>query len=231
MKIVNKAGETEILIYEDIGDGWFGGVSAKSVIKALKDAPKGNAILIRINSPGGNVFEGMAIYNAIKGMDREIATQVDGMAFSAASYIFMASETRKMAENAFLMIHEGWGVAIGTADEMSAMADMLREVNHNIAQIYADATGQGRSDIDGWMADETFFTVNPEGDAVLDAIELGFATEVIENLKVAAHFDPQRYHLKNVPQELASLVDGPDTAARANVARMDQRLSRRGLKA
>lgn len=229
MKVLNKAGQTEIFIYDDIGAGFFSeGVTAKMVARALKEAPKGDSILVRINSPGGDVFDGLAIYNLLANSDREIITQVDGMAFSAASYIFMAAKTRRMAENGFLMIHEAWSVAIGTADEMRARAAALEEISDSIGQIYADGTGRSRDEIDAWMAAETFFTGSPDGDDVLDALEHGFATEMMANLKMAAKypvFDMKRHNVKHIPAALEPAVAGDDRKARALAAKHSQRVS------
>lgn len=232
MKVVNRKGETELVIYEAIGvDPWFGGgVGAKDVLKALKAVPAGDRIVVRINSEGGDVFEGMAIYNALVADEREVVTQVDGMAFSAASYIFMASATRRMAENAFLMIHDAWGLAVGTAADMRERANLLDEVSDSIGKIYVDATGNEREVVDQWMADETWFTIGPEGEDVLDAVEAGFATETVENLKLAAsgprRFDPRKARVSHVPEAAKSLVIGADTRARQAIASMGQRVLR-----
>jgi ATP-dependent protease ClpP protease subunit len=228
MKIVNRKGETEIMIYEEIGhDPWFGGgVGAKDIASVLKNAPKGDDILVRLNSPGGDAFEGMAIYNQLVQSGRNITTQIDGMAFSAASFIFMAGPVRRMAENAVIMIHEAWGLAIGTATEMRNRASLLEELNHKIADMYVGQSGQSREDVDQWMADETWITIAPEEEGVLDALDIGFATEMVENLKVAARFDPHRAHVDHVPKSLQRLCISPDQAARANIARMNQRVSK-----
>lgn len=228
IRVHNKRGQTELFIYEDIGSDPFfgGGVGAADVVRALKEAPRSDSILVRINSAGGNVFDGMAIYNTLVQDRRDITTQVDGMAFSAASYIMMAGTTRLMAENAMLMIHEGWGFIAGTADDMRARATMLDEINGNIKDIYADSTGNKLEQIAQWMADETFFTVDPETEEVLDALELGFVTEVIENQKLAASalkFDPARARVQKVPEELKDRVMTRMDTVKAKVASMGKR--------
>lgn len=227
MKVVNRAGQTELFVYDDIGAGFFSeGVTAKMVARALKDAPKGDSILVRINSPGGDVFDGLAIYNLLVQSDRQIITQVDGMAFSAASYIFMASKTRRMAENGFLMIHEAWSMAVGTADELRARAMALEEITDSIGQIYADATGHARDEIDAWMKAETFFTMDPDGEGVLDALELGFATDRIENLKMAAkypRFDPKRHNIRHVPAAVEKFQISGSERVSAQLAKMQKR--------
>lgn len=231
-RVQNKAGETEIWIYDDIGAGFFSeGVTAKHVARALKEAPKENSILVRINSPGGDVFDGLAIYNLLAQSDRKIVTQVDGMAFSAASYIFMAAKTRRIAENGFLMIHEAWMMAVGTADELRARADSLEEITDSIARIYTAGTGRTREEIDEWMRAETFFTVNPDGESVLDAIAMGFATESIENLKIAAKFDPKRHNIKHVPKALERLKASGGERAHSLAATMQKRVTERRLTA
>ena len=199
MKIINKANSTEILVYEDIGEGWFGGVSAKSIIDALKGAK--NDVLVRINSAGGDVFEGLAIYNALAQSSKNIDTQVDGAAFSAASVIFMAGKKRKMAENAFLMIHDAWSVVAGNAAELRERADMLDAISGSLAKIYSDASGTAMDEVKDWMAAETWFGANADK-GVRDAVEDGFVTELVENLKVAAAWDPKRHHLQHPPESL-----------------------------
>lgn len=228
MKVVNRAGQTELFVYDDIGAGFFSeGVTAKMVARALKEAPKGDSILVRINSPGGDVFDGLAIYNLLAQSDRQIITQVDGMAFSAASYIFMASKTRRMAENGFLMIHEAWSMAVGTADELRARAAALEEITDSIGQIYADATGRSREEIDAWMKAETFFTMGPDGSDVLDAIEFGFATEVMANLKMAAKypkFDAKRHNIRHVPEVVERFQVSQSERAATQLAKMQKRV-------
>lgn len=205
MKILNKGNSTEILIYEDIGEGWFGGVSARALVAALKDAK--HNVLVRLNSPGGDVFEGLAMYNALVNSGKNITTQVDGLAASAASVVFMAAETRKMAENSLIMIHNAWTMIAGNAKDLRDRAEALDAISGNLAKIYADGTGKSRKDVTDWMDAETWFSVEAGeklegGSVVRSAIDDGFATEIIENLRVAAKFDPKVHRFERLPRAL-----------------------------
>src|SRR5262245_58153450 len=101
-----KAGKATIQIYGPIGQDWFGdGVTAKQVIKDLQGAGDIKDIEVRINSPGGDTFEGFAIYNALVRHPARVATHVDGEAFSAASYIMQAGDHREVAESSMIMVH------------------------------------------------------------------------------------------------------------------------------
>lgn len=200
MRIIAKAGVTEIEIYEEIGKGFFGGVTAQQVSQALKDA-KGSDLLVRLNSPGGDVFEGIAIYNVLSQAKQRVNTQIDGMAFSAASVVFMAGEQRRMAENAFLMIHRAWSIIAGNAEDLRERADKLDAIGSSMAKVYADRTGADIDTVLAWMEAETWFGAESDED-VRNAVDDGFATEIIENLKVAAAWDPQRHHLKHPPKAL-----------------------------
>lgn len=178
----NKA--AEVLLYEDIGEipGFGGGgVSAKAFREGLSKLGPVNAIDVRINSYGGDVFEGLAIYRALVDHGAEITTHVDGVAASIASVIAMAGRTINIAEAGSMMIHEAWGVAGGNAAKMREMADRLEGISGQIATIYAARTGRPAEDVRAMMASTRWFTAH-------EAVEHGFATGIAENLRVAAYF-------------------------------------------
>ena len=116
----------ELLIYGDIGEDWFAEESndAKTVISKLADMPK-SAIDVRINSYGGTVSDGLAIYNALKRHPTTVDVHVDGVAFSIASLIAMGGDSINMASNALMMVHAPWGMSVGNAQDMREMADSL----------------------------------------------------------------------------------------------------------
>jgi ATP-dependent Clp endopeptidase proteolytic subunit ClpP len=137
--VVNPAGPVaEIRIYDEI---WFWGVNADDVARDLETitAPE---ILVAINSPGGDVFESIAIYNALRAHSARITTRVDGLAASGASLIVQAGDRRLMMSSAQLMIHEPWGIAIGPASEIREFADLLDKETEVLAGIYAERSGQ-----------------------------------------------------------------------------------------
>lgn len=155
--IENKAdatNEVEVSIYDEIGS-W--GVGANKFVSDLKkiDAKKIN---LRLNTPGGEVFDGTAIFNALRDHPADIVVHIDGLAASAGSFIAMSGDEIRMADNAYMMIHNGRGGVMGEAKDMRAYADVLEKINNNIAQMYADRTGKTKEHFSELMNAETWFT-------------------------------------------------------------------------
>jgi ATP-dependent Clp endopeptidase proteolytic subunit ClpP len=192
-QINKKKDEQEIYIYDEIGSpGGFWGVDPEQFAKDLKAIT--GPVKIRINSPGGSVFGGMSIYNAIQSYEGGTTTIVDGLAASAASYIALAGDTVKINQGAFLMINEAWSLAIGNASDLRKEADLLDKIDGQIAGFYARKTGKELSDIQDIMTDETWFTAD-------EALEFGLVDEVIEKTKPAENlFDLSVFN--NVPDAL-----------------------------
>jgi ATP-dependent Clp protease, protease subunit len=189
----SKAGE--ILIYEDVGEGFFGGVSAKQFSAELADLGDVTALDVRINSYGGDVFDGLAIYNALVRHPATVTTHVDGIAASIASVIAMAGDTINIAESGWMMVHDAWGMAIGNARDMRDMADKLEATSQTIGNVYAARTGRSKDIIAGYMAEELWLDAPT-------AIAEGFATAMTENLKMAARAVPERFAFRHMPRAL-----------------------------
>lgn len=169
----------EIRIYDEIG---FWGTTAKGFMEQLDAvAVDATRILVSINSPGGNVFDAFAIYNALLRHRLPVTTRVDGVAASAASLIFMAGEDRVMPENAMIMIHNPWTYAWGDADELRNAVDMLEKAHSGIVAAYA-RSGQSEDKISELMDATTWIDA-------LEAQSMGFATLMEEPVKLAAHAD------------------------------------------
>jgi ATP-dependent Clp endopeptidase proteolytic subunit ClpP len=147
-------GSVEILIYDEIG---YWGVTAKDFATTLAGITA-STINVRINSPGGDVFDGLAIYNSLKAHPATINTFVDGWAASAASFIMLAGDTVTMAENSLVMIHNAWGFGIGNAKDMRALAEVLDKIDGQIAAIYSGKSGKDVTACLDAMAAETWFT-------------------------------------------------------------------------
>ena len=201
-----RATGTEVAIYDEIGAF---GVSAKGFLAELGALPEGTPIDLRLNSPGGSVFDAVAIYNAIKRHEGAVTVWIDGIAASAASYVAMAGDEIVMPENAFLMIHDPAGLVMGTADDMRAMADALDKVKGSLVQGYAAKSGRPSEEISALMAVETWFDAK-------DAIDLGLATRIAEPVRIAARFDIARF--RNAPPALieAPEPDMPETVPDRN---------------
>ena len=169
----------EVVIYDEIGAY---GVSAKGFLAELGALPDGTPLALRVNSPGGSVFDAVAIYNAIKRHTGTVTVWIDGIAASAASYIAMAGDEIVMPENAFLMIHDPAGVVMGTAIDMRAMAEALDKIKGSLLQGYAAKSGRSQEEIAPLMAAETWLDAK-------DALDLGFADRIAEPVRIAGWFD------------------------------------------
>lgn len=195
-----KGASADVYIYEDVGDSIFGGVSAKRFAADLKAAGSISAINLHISSLGGDVHEGLAIYRLLVDHPAKVTSFIDGWAASVASVIAMAGETIKIAEAGAVMIHNAWGMAAGNAEDFRKLADMLEANSGAIADVYAARTGNEKKKITDWMTAETWFYGQ-------DAVDKGFADEIMENMRVAAHFDVSKHKFKNAP---AALIARPN---------------------
>lgn len=185
----------ELYIYGVIGGDWFGeGITAKQIADDLKALGKVKNIDVRINSEGGNVFDGKAIYSLLVEHPANVTVHIDGLAASAASFVAMAGNEIIISEGAFVMIHDAYGLCAGRADEMRSYATLLDTVNSTIRQVYSARTKKPDMQIDKWMKDETWFTAQ-------EAVDNGFADTMTANLKVAASVShPDRF--KKLPASL-----------------------------
>lgn len=190
-----KGKRGEIYIYESIGEGWFGGITAKSFSDTLREIGKVDALDIYVNSPGGNVFDGIAIFNQIKRFDGEKIVHIDGIAASIASVIAMAGDEIRIAENGTFMIHDPWGFSMGTAEDMRKSAEALDKIRDTILDTYVRRTEADRGDISRWMSAETWMNAD-------EAIERGFADKKTEEKKVEASAFPLLAKYKNTPESL-----------------------------
>lgn len=155
--------EATVYLYDEIS--WLG-IQAADFVKDLAaiDAP---TIHLRINSPGGSVFDGIAIYNALKEHPARVIAHVDGLAASIAALIPMAADELHMAENAYLMIHEPWSMVIGGAQDLRDEAELLDKVSGTIRDTFAARSGADADQVAAWMAAETWFTAGEAVDAKL----------------------------------------------------------------
>ena len=217
-EIINKADKAEIWIYEQIGEDFWtgGGVTAKSFQKELAGI-KASQIDLHINSPGGEVFDGITIYNLIKQHPANVTAYIDGLAASIASVIALAGDTVIMAENALFMIHNPWGFAMGDASEMRKTADLLDKIGGSLVTAYSSKSGKSDDEISALMDSETWMTAQEAKDA-------GFIDEISEQMDLAAcaKFIPamQKAKFKNIPENLSGSKQTP-TAREAEKALRD----------
>jgi len=207
--------EPEIYIYGDIG-GVYGleAVTSKSFIEEWNAivARKPKAIHLHINSGGGDVWEGFAIYTAIKHQQSKVIAHIDGIAASMASIIAMAAGRVLISEAGSMMIHDVWSMVAGTSDDMRKEADVLDMYNEIAVGAYVDKTGQDRETIRAAMKETSWFNA-------AQAVEFGLADEIEEAVAMAAHCDPiamlERWgkvpdHIRESLQRLAIARDAPE---------------------
>lgn len=157
-----EGGGSELLLYDEIG---FWGITAADFVQALAAVPPG-PMTLRINSPGGDAFDGIAIYNAVKSRGN-VSVVIDGIAASAASFIAMAGDKVTAGENTFMMIHRASGVTIGNSVDHRAMADVLDKLDGQIAGMYAAKASKPADGFLEAMTAETYYTAQQAKDAGL----------------------------------------------------------------
>lgn len=219
-----RGGRGEVWLYDQVGASlWGEGITAKAFQKELSSMGPVNTIAVHINSPGGDVFDGFAIYNQLRQHPATIEVMVDGVAASIASVIAMAADAGKlsMAKNAMMMIHNPQGAAWGDEQEMERVAALLRTVKGNLTATYVDRTGADESRVADMMDAETWMTAE-------DAVALGFADAVTRESAVTACFDVKAF--RNVPaalrQRMANKGNSPALdLRRAQIDAQQQRLA------
>jgi ATP-dependent Clp endopeptidase proteolytic subunit ClpP len=186
-------GQTEIAIFDEIGAF---GISAKSFLADLQRIPADHTIVLKIHSPGGEVFDGNAIATALQRRGN-VEVQIEGIAASMATVISLAGAPVRMASNGFYMIHNPWGMAMGDAAELRDQAALLDKIRANMVSAYAAKSGQSHEQITEWMDAETWFSAQ-------EAQAAGFVDEVTDEIRIAA--SANRPHLlakyRNTPAAL-----------------------------
>ena len=225
-KIQAKDNDTaEISIFGDIGASWWGeSNSAADFKKAFDEVKDKKEINILINSPGGDVFDGIAIYNIIATERAKVSVEVIGLAASAASIIALAGSSLKIDAGGFFMIHNVWSFAMGDANDMRETADRLDKIGGELVNIYEAHSDLSADEIQEFMDAETWFTA-------AEAVEHGFADEQAEPEDIAASVPVDiRYAYKHTPDRFQGEAEGnipPDTVRGVEKVLRDSGFSRK----
>jgi len=206
-----KANDTaEISIYDEIG---FWGVSAASFAQDLKDCGNNlKQINLHIHSPGGDVFDGIAIYNLLKNHPANVTVYIDGLAASMASVIAMAGNEVIMPENAMMMIHKPWGIQGGDAEDMRKYADLLDKVENTLIPAYASKTGKTPEELAEMLSAETWLNGK-------ECVEQGFADKLAEPLVAMASIKSRKLEdFENMPKAMKDMLFKPQGNAGTNPA-------------
>ncbi len=190
--------EATIDIFDAIGAGDFfePGIDAKSVNEDIRDIPSNVSTLnVRINSPGGSVFEGMSIHDQLKRFKGKVVVDIVGTAASIAAVIAMAGDEISISENGMFMIHKPYGMAFGESSEMRHTANLLDKLEDDIVNTLALRSGQRRSEVKAMLKEETWLSSK-------EAVDLGFADRVVSGRKIAAcaKFGQFKNQYKNMPK-------------------------------
>lgn len=203
----------DVYLYDIIGDSWDG-TTAKQFANDLKALGVMKTLNIFINSPGGSVFDGVAIYNVLQRHEAKKNIHIDGIAASIASVVAMVGDTITIAKNGMMMIHDPWAFAMGTAEDMRKAADSLDKIKDVIIQTYVDRTKQKSEDVATMMSNETWFTAD-------EAVAAGFADEVSDKeVEMAAMSVHNLSQFRNLPQQLRQVekTEEPSPALVPNVS-------------
>ena len=206
-----KANDTaEISIYDEIG---FWGVSAASFAQDLKSCGNNlKQINLHIHSPGGDVFDGIAIYNLLKNHPANVTVYIDGLAASMASVIAMAGNEVIMPENAMMMIHKPWGIQGGDAEDMRKYADLLDKVENTLIPAYATKTGKTPEELAEMLSAETWLNGK-------ECVEQGFADKLAEPLVAMASIKSRKLEdFEKMPNEIKNMLFKPQGNAGTNPA-------------
>lgn len=187
---------SQIYLYDEIGTF---GVTASDFVSEFVNL-KGDVDL-HVNSPGGNVFEGLAILNTIRAYNGKVVGYVDGIAASAASFILMGCDEVVMAKNSEIMIHDAWGLCIGNAGDMIDMATRLDKVSDNIADVFASKAGGSVEDWRQRMKDEGWYSPD-------EAVDLGLADSVAGTTEVENVYDLSRFKNQTSVAQEQETLDG-----------------------
>lgn len=208
----------DVIVGSDIEAEWWGGISPTGFRRALE--AMAGPVTVRINSPGGDVFAGRAIAQAIREYKADVTVQVDGYAASIASIIAIAGTRCIMAPGSMMMIHKSWTFAIGNSEDMLETADLLEKVDGTIAETYAAKGNKSVDEFAALMAAETWFTAS-------EAVAVGLADEAIsDGPKASARWDLSAY----AKAPLADAEPAPAPTANDNAHRIRAHAARMALK-
>ena len=201
---IEMKGETAtIWLYDVIGADYFGGITARMFADEIVNAKGASQIELRINSPGGDVFEGAAMLSLLKSQPAPINVYIDGLAASMASVLATVGDTTQISANGMIMIHDPSGGVFGTAEDMRKTADLMDKVKNTLVQNYVERTGMTAEEIMPLMASETWFTAQ-------EALDANFVDCIGSEQCIAACVRPDLFKYRHMPK---NLLDKPEPKA------------------
>ncbi|MGC0786745.1 head maturation protease, ClpP-related [Pantoea agglomerans] len=196
IRAAGQSGDNTISILDTIGEDWYGeGVTASRISGALRSIGGGD-VTVNINSPGGDMWEGLAIYNLLVAYEGKVTVKILGIAASAASIIAMAGDEIQMGRGAFLMIHNCWTIAAGNRNDFRDYADSLEPFDKAMADIYAARSGLKLSEVQTLMDNESFISGS-------EAVEKGFADSLLSADEITSDDESPAAALRKIDAFLA----------------------------
>lgn len=200
IKAADTSDEDNIInILDTIGYDWWtdSGTTAQRINAALRSIGRSKDVIVNINSPGGDVFEGLAIYNLLREHQGKVTVRVLGVAASAASFIAMAADELQIARAGFFMIHNSWTIAGGNRHDLRDVADFLEQVDKTIADVYHIRSGLAIDELSAQMDAETWITGKT-------AVETGLADGYLDSDVIAK--DANNKHTTNAVRKVDRLM-------------------------
>ncbi len=213
MRFEAKDKKGTVLIYDSIGP-YYEGVSAKGFAHELGNLGELDQLDVHINSPGGSVFDGLAIYNTLRQHPAQINTIIDGAALSIASVIAQAGKTVTMKRGSMMMIHDPWTVVLGNAQDLIKEAAALDKAKVGMLAAYGEHSALSLDQLSQAMGDETWYTAD-------EAVTAGLATAAEDTSAVALWFDPEAMGFHNIPKDSAPAIDDEPWRVRLMRRRLD----------
>lgn len=199
-EIVASADREATVYLYDVIDNWYG-IDSESFVKGI-NALDVDVIHLRINSPGGDVFDARTMYTALKQHKAQVMTHIDGLSASAATYVGLAGDHVEITDGGFFMIHKGWTITLGNADDYRKTAGILDKVDASIARDYAKKTGLDETQLLAWMSEEKWMDAT-------ESKELGFVDSIYDGEGIANSFDLSVYD--HIPEKLSAAQRPPET--------------------
>ena len=203
-------GSATVWLYDVIGADAWGGIGADRFVRDIAEI-RAPVIHLRINSPGGDVFDARAMVTALRAHPARVVAHIDGLAASAASYVALAADEVEISEGAFVMVHNAWGVVLGNRHDLLEMALTLEKIDASIAADYQRKSGQDSLTVQRWMDAETWFTAQ-------EALEAGLVDRIADaHALTVAPTVQQRWNLAayaNAPVEPSNATEAGHAAER-----------------
>lgn len=192
----------EIVSFQDSKAGEFGCVNLKNIVQQIKDNKDATRLICHIHSPGGDVWEGFAIHDALVNSGKEVETIIEGLCASIATVIALAGDKRLMTQHSEFMIHNPWTFGIGDSEDLKKQSEELSKTENKLADFYAAKTSLTSEQLLNYMHNETFFTAD-------EAKDFGFITEVVNTMKQVASINKSKFYnsMSKEQDDKMNLVD------------------------